>query len=300
MRSGSCALESTRCLICTAEGRARPFYSHRRDRWLQRIGIRYRCRWVMCMGCGLLYQDPRPSPQCMSTMYAKAYRSGLPSAEHLSRKQKGAEERFAWITRVLGVRGTRQRVLDVGCSEGSLLAIFQRHGWEAYGVEPTPSFAQWGREHYGLSIHVGSFDQTCFMRLVRDRMASSGAVFVEVPDLTRPEGDIAGHLYGAPHLYGFSPSTLKRFLGRAGFRVVEIEHGPAGIRALVEQGAVEKAEEVQSDLPGAYCSLRRRLLWHRACFFLSRGWKDALKCHLNDALGPERTEALLARWRARR
>lgn len=259
----------------------------------------------------------------MSTMYAKAYRSGLPSAEYLSRKQKGAEERFAWITRVLGVRGTRQRVLDVGCSEGSLLAIFQRHGWEAYGVEPTPCFAQWGREHYGLSIHIGSFDQTCyldsqfdlvvasyvlehvhdadgFMRLVRDRMASSGAVFVEVPDLTRPEGDVAGHLYGAPHLYGFSPSTLKRFLGRAGFRVVEIEHGPAGIRALVEQGAVEKAEEVQSDLPGAYRSLRRRLLWHRACFFLSRGWKDALKCHLIDALGPERTEALLARWRARR
>lgn len=124
--------------------------------------MRYRCRWVMCMGCGLLYQNPRPTPKCMEVIYATAYRSGSPSEEYLRIKRKDNEERFAWITSFLGPEGAHRRLLDVGCSEGSLLAAFSQHGWEAYGVDPTPSFAQWGRKHYGVPIQIGSFDESCY------------------------------------------------------------------------------------------------------------------------------------------
>ena len=67
---------------------------------------------------------------------------------------------------------------------------------------------------------------------------------------------------------------------------------------LADQGPVVETIEVLPDIGEAYRSLRRRLLQHRARFFLARGWKDALKWRLIDALGADQAEALLVRLRA--
>lgn len=303
------------CIVCGSQN-ARPIYSHANDRWLRRIGIRYRCKWVMCMGCGLLYQNPRPTLECMDVVYSTAYRSSSPPEEYLRGKRRDAEEKLAWIINFPGAKSARRHVLDVGCSEGSMLAAFQRLGWEVYGVEPTSSFAQWGREHYRIPIHVGFLDERCypdaefdlivlshvlehvhdpcaFMNLVMKRLTSGGTVFVEVPDLTRVGGDIAGYLYGAPHLYGFSPYTLRRFLNRAGLRVMVVVACSTGIRALCEPSAAGESESAPPDVEREARVLRRRLTRHRIRFFFTRGWKDSLKWRLIDALGTERAERLL-------
>lgn len=305
--------EETDCIVCGSQ-HAAPIYSHADDRWLRRIGVSYRCRWVMCLGCGLLYQNPRPTPRCMEIVYSTAYRSSLPSEEHLQAKRREAEERLAWIVNILGA--DRRRVLDVGCSEGSLLAVFHRLGWKVYGVEPTLSFAQWGREHYGVPIQTGFLDESCyrnaefdlivlshvlehihdpyaFMNLVMNRLTSRGTVFVEVPDLRRLEGDIAGYLYGAPHLYGFSPYTLRRFLNQVGLRVMVVDGCPQGVRALCRIGPAGEIPSAPSGLDPEARTLRRRLARHRIGFFFARGWKDSLKWRLIDALGAEQAERLL-------
>ena len=226
MRPGTPPLEKTQCLICATDGIARSIHSHRNDLWLRRIGMRYRCRWVMCMGCGLLYQHPRPTPECMELVYATAYRTGPPSEEYLGGKRRDAEERLEWIIRFLGHEGAHRLVLDVGCSEGSLLGAFKERGWEVYGVEPTPSFAHWGRERYRVPIHIGSFDESCypdtrfdlivlshvlehihdpdgFMKLVVKRLASYPQALPDPGrasgpgDRIRPEGDQGARGSGA-------------------------------------------------------------------------------------------------------
>ena len=104
---------------------------------------------VRCLRCGFVYQNPRPSQQEL----LKGYQTYLP---------KGEEEIEAWGRMVEPVfrRGAdliertipRGRLLDVGTGYGFFLALMQSRGWEAMGLEVSPTGVQDGRKRWGLSI----------------------------------------------------------------------------------------------------------------------------------------------------
>lgn len=53
------------------------------------------------------------------------------------------------------------RFLDIGSASGSFLAAAKNKGAVGLGIEPNKFLANWGRENYGVNIHVGglnSFD----------------------------------------------------------------------------------------------------------------------------------------------
>mgnify|MGYP001825782709 FL=1 len=52
----------------------------------------------------------------------------------------------------------RGRLLDVGCSIGTLMSIARELDWEVEGLEPNPKAADLARKQ-GFSIHEGFFTE---------------------------------------------------------------------------------------------------------------------------------------------
>jgi SAM-dependent methyltransferase len=67
-------------------------------------------------------------------------------------------------------------------------------------------------------------DPMAVLRAVRDRLVPGGILVVETPDCTRVWGITTAAEYRAihplDHVNSFDPPTLRRFVERAGFRVV--------------------------------------------------------------------------------
>jgi 2-polyprenyl-3-methyl-5-hydroxy-6-metoxy-1,4-benzoquinol methylase len=207
-----------------------------------------------CAACGLHFTDPRPSPQFLSAYYAGEYHAGL-QVEGGTELAFGAKfRRYAdWLGRFLPAG----RVLDVGCSTGLLVKMLSDRGYQAEGIELNPGSAEWGRFHYGVTIHSGTLE-SCpiesgaldaviltdvlehtlnpleFLRAVGERLAADGLVLVTFPDIQSLESrylrSIArllrrpwlwGNCHIPLHVWEFTPKTARACFHAAGFEVVD-------------------------------------------------------------------------------
>lgn len=225
---------------------------------------RVRMQLLLCPSCGFLFQSPRLARAHLSRFYADSsdasgavwHASGAGSRQA---ELCAARDRFA--RRALELAGTpreRGSVLDVGCSQGDLLAALDLPGWHKVGLEPSAAAGARARER-GLEVVRGTLDWhdfprawngpsdggfdlvTCMSVLehvwdVRDAMSSlealvrpGGTLVLDVPDSTRPVPQIA-EFFSFEHLSHFTAATLARLLAGFGFRIVLVEpRGDCGL-----------------------------------------------------------------------
>lgn len=149
------------------------------------------------------------------------------------------------------------RFLDVGCNMGMLLRHARRMGWDAWGVEPSPSLSSLAREELGLNVLNcwlsevpeelrGTFDVVALsdvfehvpdplgmLREARRMLKADGILYVKVPNgpfsifkqtvlrlLRRPAVDGLWDAY--EHVVHYSDVTLGRMLEKGGFQVAEL------------------------------------------------------------------------------
>jgi SAM-dependent methyltransferase len=229
---------------------------------------------VGCVRCGLIFTNPRPVEPAMRDFYRSHYRAfyegvDRPSEEYVRSGifPRRAEAAYRRLSRRLDLDRVG-RVLDVGCSEGSLLKLLrERHPeTELHGVEPVAAFARFAAERAGAGIHVGDLEDYCErgpgraaagsydlvllshvlehvhrpseqLSRVHGLLAVGGHLYVEVPNIASPHGAL-GQFHIA-HLYHFYPETLQAMLVKNGFRAIE----------LTEEGLPD---------PWAMCVLARR------------------------------------------
>jgi len=176
---------------------------------------------VRCLGCGLHFQCPRPSPETLKGFYPTQYYSyrqveaipvhglraisrrlewwvrlglrraffGYPAAG--GRLQRAALRLILWPLWVrLQLLGKdlkivpyrgRGRFLDVGCGTGRELAFQRQCGLTVAGVELNPEAAASGRKYYGIDIRPGTLEQAGFVDGAFDVVHMSH-VFEHVPD----------------------------------------------------------------------------------------------------------------------
>ena len=206
---------------------------------------------VRCLGCGFVYQTPRPSQQEL----LKAYQTYLPEGEEeIEAWRKMVEPVFRTGSDLIERHIPRGRILDVGTGYGFFLALMQSRGWEVMGLEVSPTGAHYGRKRWGLSIlpqpwektsfHEGEFDvvtafyvvehfpdPVTFFREVHRILRPGGMILVRYPHTT-PIKDILSlmriknDLYHLPfHLSDFSPRTMCRALEQTGFTKIETAIG---------------------------------------------------------------------------
>lgn len=209
-----------------------------RDRWMHPLTT------VCCTHCGLVFANPMPTHDEVEAYYRRDYRrhiSGLdePDARYLMRARKGCRERFERLRPDMPPSG---RWVDVGTAAGEFLKFAKDAGYEALGIEPSPSFAAFARRQYGLEvlncgwqdapIEDGSVDIVTIHHVLEHlrepiaaleafyRWTRPGALlYVSVPNIYRPHRSPMSRFHFA-HLYNFWPKTLVMAGLKAGFEPI--------------------------------------------------------------------------------
>jgi len=236
-----------------------------------------RVHTVVCARCGLVQQTARPSDEEQAAYYAGPYRAlfvrgdvideqgrGHPwSSDHAQALLASASERYAgMVAERLGLEAG-SRVLEVGCGDGHFAAALSRHA-SVKAIDADESMVAEARsrgvdaERATLSQLVSKrrdpFDAvaclhvlehvTCPLEMLRDMksvVGKRGKIWLEVPDVGAPYGDLDTHYWQRPHIACFSAHTLWLLLRRAGFRRIELARGGHVIYALASDAGEELA-----------------------------------------------------------
>ena len=116
---------------------------------------------VCCSECGLVYLNPRPSPDEIGTYYPDDYEPYVrtagttPSSWSLLIQRLKLRSRLKTVTRL----AEGGRLLDLGCGSGGFLREMQQlPGWQVEGIEVNKEMATFGRERLGLKVHGGTLE----------------------------------------------------------------------------------------------------------------------------------------------
>ena len=234
-REPASELEAVGCALCGADD----FVEVDRQRGF---------RMVRCRQCGLVYLNPRPTPQWLR----RSYQDYLPAEpDDVARWNRMMEPLYRSARRRLMARfPAAGRLLDVGCACGRFLEIMRSAGWRVEGLEVCAPAAEACRRN-GLEVRTATLAEselppgrceavTMFyvlehlrdpvggLRKLHAALKPGGLCLARVPDTTPivrllKRFGRRTELYDAPyHLYDYAPGVLARVFREAGFRNVRI------------------------------------------------------------------------------
>lgn len=207
-------------------------------------------RLVRCQNCGLIYQNPRPTPEEIGQFYPPEYENFEVDQE------KNKSSRLMQRVMQYGINKRRRAVLrektsgsllDVGCATGIFLETMRAApGWQLKGVEISDHAASIAREQKNLDVVTGTLEQAKFadsqfdvvtlwdvlehlhdpagsLKEIRRILKPGGVLVFRVPN----GGSLDARLFGPywagleppRHLFVFDQKTLTAFLSNAGFTV---------------------------------------------------------------------------------
>ncbi len=246
--------KSVACNFCGSRSHAKLFEVHESPderqppAWRGSVAIPV----VRCTNCGLVFLNPRYDDARLTALYQDPQMfTGTIDPEGRSRSivSERAERVARFKQDVQALRRFRPtgRLLDVGCGLGFFLEALGA-GYDAVGMEWSAPAIKLMRDlplkvvkgRFPVhSFDPGEFDILTFNNVL-DHLPDPMSTLIESRKLLKPKGllmlslvnieCIAARFYGkgfrllAPnHLYYFSPATIKRFLTRAGFKLMKIE-----------------------------------------------------------------------------
>ncbi len=246
-------MEHVVCNLCGADAATVRFPSTLKLRQQADIWAAYRCTHsgygvhppiVQCRRCGLVYIDPRQEEEAILETY-EAVEDPLYVEEREGRVLT-FEHHLRPLERLTGPPDGR-RLLDVGAYTGIFVEMAARHGWDAWGVEPS----RWAVEEAhrrGLNVIQGTtataslpwshFDVVTMwdviehlgdplgeLRRIYSLLKPGGMLVVHTIDIGSPFARLMGSRWPwlmQMHLYYFDRRTLRTMLEKAGFAVRSI------------------------------------------------------------------------------
>jgi SAM-dependent methyltransferase len=234
------------CAVCGSEDRAPARVRTAREPLAARCGLPDgRSSWVVCQGCGLVYQSPRPAPAIVEELYlGGAYhedRGGVPE-HYVQYSLRRSAAALAWGSSLL--TGSPGRALDIGCGIGGALVRLRDLGWEVQGVEPDPVLSAVARDRFGLHARTGLFgpgvvdadpgfdlayschvwehldDPLGTSRAAHEVLVRRGGHLLVVVPTFRRARTRAWACFSTPHTTMFTDRSLRNLLALAGFETV--------------------------------------------------------------------------------
>jgi SAM-dependent methyltransferase len=190
---------------------------------------------MTCTKCGLGHTTPMPAD--LSKYYYNYYGNRHGITSKMCRRRS-----LGFIERMKNKSTGGNRLLDVGCGDGSFLLAARDAGWKVVGTEIYPEPARF----FGLDVrpslhhiddderfdcitmwhsleHMKNIKET--LRLIEGILVPGGHLIIAVPDNKSVQAKIFGprwlHLDVPRHLYHFDPISLHFGLKNAGFRVFD-------------------------------------------------------------------------------
>ncbi len=200
---------------------------------------------VECTNCGLLFTNPRPTPESIAANYTNVEDQTYLDAE--AARFATFKRRLQWLEEHSGV-GTGRRILDIGAYTGVFVEVAAQAGWDAYGLEPSHwavlQAQQLDRQVMQGLIQQHPFEAASFDAItmwdVIEHVPDPVEVLREAYQLLKPGAWIAVHtmdthsrfakLMGSRwpwlmemHIVYFTRKTLKETIEAAGFEVHEVK-----------------------------------------------------------------------------
>lgn len=143
------------------------------------------------------------------------------------------------------------RLLDVGCSSGDLFRFFSEPAWERYGIELSPTTADYSARTYNARVFSGTlrsaklpdghFDLVTMidmLYLVDDPRLEMN----EVKRILKPNGTVAVEITGQAYMFFRSRGLIALLLERRWCRLTPDTHlywfTPMGLRHLLENSGL--------------------------------------------------------------
>lgn len=196
----------------------------------------------------------------------------------VERARRDLPERCAhWAAALLARTALPGRALDVGCGHGGFVAFLRSLGFDASGLELSPSIVEYARATFGVPIEVGrledrlditssSLDLVVLMDVL-EHLPDPPATVCRVADVLRPEGliffqtprypegasraeleardDLFLRMLVPEHLYLFSRTSVQRLLQEVDVDIVEFDEplAPHDMMAFASRTVLPRAEQ---------------------------------------------------------
>ncbi len=253
---------------------------------------------VCCSICGLVWNRAMLASQAVdyySSDYRAEFSPDFTEAEPFSRGFL-----VSMLTRASCVVDFLQdelqpgrRHLDIGCGEGTLLALTRERGLVASGMELDQRLVRFARDRYGLAVERGtldslplpakSFDLVSLVHVVEHLyhpiavlqqaaalVADGGRLYVEAPNLFRP-WQKPSRFFFREHSFYFSANSLRRIVTAAGFSPLRIAESPrdGSLQLLAKKAARPHINPQWRDSPA---DVRAAIARNRWGYYLQLRW----------------------------
>lgn len=227
-----------------------------------RLGVKNEFEVVTCAKCNSVYTPYSP-------WYSSAsYYSGFYLSEEELSPPEFVNTRLEEITAEFSRFRKNNRLLDIGCGAGNLLAAARKNGWDAQGLDVSPSAVKHVRG-LGFEVYEGELQDAAFPSQnfdvvtaaeLLEHLVDPRPLLQEVARILRPGGlfwtttpharGLSGRMLGLKwrciwppeHLQLFSIRGLTKLLRDAGFRQLRIDTtGGNPIEIFHAMGAVKDA-----------------------------------------------------------
>ncbi|MDP1611943.1 MAG: class I SAM-dependent methyltransferase [Sulfuritalea sp.] len=138
------------------------------------------------------------------------------------------DARMGALRRAGAINGEKQKIFEIGCSEGMLLHELQNLGHQTIGCECNRPTAEAGMKSLGVKIEIGMFEELALPRNYYDYVISFhtiehipdlGSTFARIREILTPEGTLLIEVPTGPEEYGnsdhvqfFSETSLRRLM----------------------------------------------------------------------------------------
>lgn len=241
-------MESVTCDLCGSGDSVPVLAGPDRVSWLDgRFAV------VRCRGCGLLYQNPRPTAQAITAFYEEGYDPYVMVPEEERSAIRRWRRRLGMEGRCKPILDLKQpgRLLDVGCGTGIFLDAMRRHGWQVQGVELNEGAARYSRDRLGLDVFVGPLEQAYYpdntfdavtlwdvlehlpsprlaLQTFRRILKPDGLLVFRVPNAGSLDARLFGRYWAGwdlpRHYFAYDRQSARRLLEQSGFDVLKVSY----------------------------------------------------------------------------
>lgn len=208
--------------------------------WLnEKSGTRY----MRCLTCATVYASPRLPQEIRQSNEDTVWKYSPELLAREALRLPALKQETDYIQQ--HIQGGK--LLDVGCSSGELFRFFPESSWERWGVELSPSAAEYSAKTYSARVVAGTlrsanlpaghFDLVTMidmMYLVDDPHAE----MEEVKRILKPNGIVAIEIAGQAYMFFRSRGLVTLFMEHRWCRLTPDTHlywfTPIGLQRLLE------------------------------------------------------------------
>lgn len=239
--SNNYPFEEVPCLICGG-------YEFERLAEKDRYGLYMST--VICKDCGLIQTNPRMNQKSYNEFYNTEYRklyvgSSLPTESFFKEQYYRGESIYQYLEQKLGFEIANLNIIEVGVGAGGILQYFKEKQNNVYGCDLGSEYTHFGKEKYGLNLHIGSVHELDIdftpdiviyshvlehilnpieeLTKLKSICGPNTYLYIEVPGVKNLKNsynqDFLKYLQNA-HVYHFTLTTLRNVLECAGYEFV--------------------------------------------------------------------------------